>query len=60
MASVLTDSQRKTLEALCDTFVPTVEVETGDSVERDFMGRSASDMQIPATIEQTFADTLLP
>jgi choline dehydrogenase-like flavoprotein len=60
MASVLTDSQRETLEALCDTFVPSVDVETGDPVERDFMGRSASDMQIPATIEQTFADTLLP
>src|SRR3954471_8105439 len=59
-ASVLSDTQRQTLEALCDTFIPSVESETGDPVERDFLARAASDMQIPAAIEQTFADTLLP
>ena len=59
-ASVLTDQQRQTLEALCDTFVPSVEVDSGDPLERGFMARAASDMEIPAHIEQTFADTLLP
>jgi choline dehydrogenase-like flavoprotein len=59
-ASVLTDAQRETLEALCDTFVPSLEAEVGDPVEREFLARSASDMEIPARIEQSFADTLLP
>src|SRR3954451_23152778 len=59
-ASVLSDTQRQTLEALCDTFIPSVEADTGAPVERDFLARAASDMQIPAAIEQTFADTLLP
>jgi choline dehydrogenase-like flavoprotein len=59
-ASVLTDVQRDTLAALCDTFVPSVEVDSGDPVEREFLARAASDMEIPAQIEQTFADTLMP
>jgi choline dehydrogenase-like flavoprotein len=60
MASVLNDSQRETLQALCDTFIPAVESDTGDPLERDFMGRAASDMQVPAHIEQMMADTLVP
>src|SRR5436190_20894808 len=59
-ASVLTDQQREALRTLCDTFVPSVETDTGDPMERDFMARAASDMGIPAVIEQTFADTLMP
>src|SRR3954452_17807673 len=59
-ASVLSDTQRQTLEALCDTFIPSVETDTGDPLERDFLARAASDMLIPAAIEQTFGDTLLP
>src|SRR3954471_10341974 len=59
-ASVLSDTQRQTLEALCDTFIPAVEADTGDPVEREFLARAASHMQIPAVIEQAFADTLLP
>jgi choline dehydrogenase-like flavoprotein len=58
--SVLTDAQRKTLEALCDTFAPPVDADTGDPVEKEFMGRAASDMQIPAQIEGLMAQTLLP
>jgi choline dehydrogenase-like flavoprotein len=59
-ASVLSDTQRQTLEALCDTFIPAVEADTGDPVEREFLARAASHMQIPAVIQQAFADTLLP
>ena len=60
MASVLTDSQRETLAALCDTFVPSLESDTQDPVEREFLARAASDLDIPAQIEGAFADTLLP
>jgi len=59
-ASVLTDQQRETLGALCDTYVPSVDVDSGDPVEREFMARAASAMDVPALIEQSFADTLLP
>ncbi len=59
-AEVLTDAQRATLAALCDTYVPAVESDTPDPVEREFMARSASDMAIPARIEATVADTMTP
>ena len=32
--AVLSDTQRATLEALCDTFVPSVDADTHDEVER--------------------------
>ena len=60
MASVLTDSQRETLSALCDTFAPSLQADSQDPVERDFLARSASDLEVPAQIEGAFADTLLP
>src|SRR3954471_16836812 len=69
-ASVLSDTQRQTLAALCDTFIPSVDSETGDPVEREVLARAASDMFVPAglpahifapaVIEQAFADTYLP
>ncbi len=60
MASVFTEAQRSTLEALCDTFVPSVESDTGDPVERAFMARAASDMQVAPQIEEMLADALIP
>jgi choline dehydrogenase-like flavoprotein len=57
--AVLTDAQRATLEALCDTFVPGVDVDSGDEVEKGFMARSASDMQVPAQIEGLMADVMV-
>ena len=36
--SVLSETQRETLEALCDTFVPSVDTDTHDPVEQEFMG----------------------
>nr|MBA2792918.1 FAD-dependent oxidoreductase [Thermoleophilaceae bacterium] len=60
MAMVFTEGQRTTLEALCDTFVPAVKSDTGDPVEREFLARSAGDMQIAAQMESMLADSLLP
>ena len=56
MASVFDDTQRATLEALCDTFVPAVQSDTGDPVEREFLARSAGDMQIAAQMEAMLGD----
>ena len=58
--AVFDETQRATLEALCETFVPSVQVETGDPLERDFMARSALDMQVPAQIEGMLAQAMTP
>ena len=60
MATVFNEVQRSTLEALCDTFVPAVETDSGDPVEREFMARSAADLQVAAQMEAMLADALLP
>ncbi len=57
-AAVFNDVQRETLDALCETFVPSVEVDTLDPVEAAFMRRSALDMQLPAQIEQMLGDAM--
>ena len=59
-AAVFDETQRATLEALCDTYVPSVEADTGDPLEHDFMARAARDMQIPAQIEGMMADAMTP
>lgn len=58
--AVLNDAQRATLEALCDTFVPRVDADTPDPVERDFMRLAASAMGVPAQIEGLMADVMVP
>lgn len=57
-ATAFTDTQREVLDALCETFVPSVEVDTMDPVEAAFMRRSALDMQLPAQIEGMLADAM--
>jgi len=58
--AVLKETQRQTLLALCDTFVPSVAVETHDPVERGFMARAASDLAVPEQIEGLMADVMTP
>jgi choline dehydrogenase-like flavoprotein len=50
-AGVLDETQRRTLEAVCDTYVPSVPVETRDPVERAFFERSSSGLGVPGLIE---------
>jgi len=60
MAGVLGETRRRTLEALCDTFVPSVPYEGGDETMRAFMARSATDMGVPSQIEGLMAQAMLP
>ena len=60
MAGVLSDTQRQTLEAVCDTFAPAVETETGDAVLRDFLSRTASDLGVPGHIEDLMGKGMTP
>jgi choline dehydrogenase-like flavoprotein len=56
---VLSDTRRRTLEALCDTFVPSLP--PGDpSLDEAFLARSASDLAVAAQIEGLLAQTALP
>ena len=58
--AVLSETRRGVLEALCDTFIPAVEADAGDPVEREFMARAASDLQVAAQIEDLLAQAMLP
>ncbi len=60
MAGVLNETQRRTLEALCDTIVPSAEYDGDDEAMRAFMARSAGDMAIAAQIEGLMAQAMLP
>ena len=42
LASVLNDTQRRTLEAVCDTVVPSVPTDEADATLREFLARSAA------------------
>jgi choline dehydrogenase-like flavoprotein len=60
MAGVLDETQRRTLEAVCDTIVPAVEYEGDDAVMGAFMARSAGDMAVAAQIEGLMAQAMMP
>ncbi len=57
---VLSDTRRHTLEAICDTFAPSIEADDDGQVLRDFYARSASDLGVPAQIEGLLAQSMLP
>jgi hypothetical protein len=49
--TVLNELQRRTLEAVCDTVVPSVQSDLDDPVMRGFLGRAASDLGVAEQIE---------
>jgi len=59
---VLSDTRRRTLGAVCDTFAPSIAVDDDDDgrVLRDFYARSASDLGVPAQIEGLLAQSMMP
>jgi choline dehydrogenase-like flavoprotein len=56
---VLSDTRRRTLELICDTFAPAIDVPGGDPTLEGFYGRSASDLGVAAQIEGLLAQTAL-
>jgi choline dehydrogenase-like flavoprotein len=60
LAPALDETQRATLTALCETYVPSVEIDSGDPVEAEFMARSAADLEVAAQVEAMLSDALLP
>jgi choline dehydrogenase-like flavoprotein len=57
---VLSETRRRTLEAICDTFAPSIEVDDEREELRAFYARSASDLGVPAQIEGLLAASALP
>ena len=57
---VLSDTRRRTLEAICDTFAPSIEVDGDGQALRDFYARSASDLGVPAQIEGLLTQSMMP
>ena len=55
---ILSDTRRRTLEAICDTFAPSIDAPDGDEVLRAFLARSASDLDVAAQIEGLLAQTM--
>jgi choline dehydrogenase-like flavoprotein len=60
MAGVLNETQRRTLEAVCDTFVPAVDYDGDDATMKAYMGRSAGDLQVAAQMEGLMAQAMMP
>ena len=57
---VLSDTRRRTLESVCDTFAPSLQVDDERAEVRDFYARAASDLALAAQIEGLLAQTAMP
>jgi choline dehydrogenase-like flavoprotein len=57
---VLSDMRRRTLEAVCDTFAPSIEVDDDHGALQGFYARSASDLGVASQIEGLLAQSMLP
>jgi acyl-CoA reductase-like NAD-dependent aldehyde dehydrogenase/choline dehydrogenase-like flavoprotein len=59
-SDLFSDSQRSTLTALCDTFVPSLEPPEGESDPTGFWARAASHLTVPEAIEVTLLQANAP
>ena len=57
---VLSDTRRRALEVVCDTFAPAIDVPGEDATLEGFYARAASDLGVAAQIESLLAQTALP
>jgi choline dehydrogenase-like flavoprotein len=57
---VLSDTRRMTLEAICDTFAPTLDSDAAAAQERGFYSRCAGDLGVADQIEALVAQTAMP
>jgi choline dehydrogenase-like flavoprotein len=57
--AVLTEVQRRTLEAVCDTVVPGVQTDEGDPVLRAYLARAASDLAVAEQLEGLMAQAMV-
>ena len=55
---VLSETRRRTLEAICDTFAPSLAAGEGEEELRAFLARSAGDLDVAAQIEGLLAQSM--
>ena len=60
VTEVFDATRQATLEALCDTFVPSVPSDSEDPLEREFMQRSAADLTVAAQVQGLLGQAMLP
>ena len=60
LTAVLSDTQRRTLQAVCDTVVPAVQRDEESEVMREYLERCASDLGVPEQIEGLMAQAMAP
>jgi choline dehydrogenase-like flavoprotein len=60
VAGVLSERQKRCLEALCDTWVPAVERDGADPVEASFLARAADEVGVADQIEVLLGDSMTP
>ncbi len=60
VTGVLSETRRRTLEAVCDTVAPSTEVHADDAVVAEFYARAASDLEVAAQLEGLIAQSLMP
>jgi choline dehydrogenase-like flavoprotein len=58
VTGVLSEEQRRTLAALCDTWVPAVDPDGADPVEAQFLARSANELGVAEQIEALMRDSM--
>lgn len=57
---MLNETRRRTLEAICDTFAPSVKVDSDHAVLREFFARAASDLGVSVLLEGLLAQIMMP
>lgn len=60
LAGVLSEARRRTLEAVCDTVAPTIEVDTDDLAVKQFYARAASELGVAGQLEGLLTQSLMP
>ena len=60
LAEVLTEVQRRTLQAVCDTIVPPVSADGEDEPMRDYLRRAASELGVHDQIVGLMAQAMAP
>jgi choline dehydrogenase-like flavoprotein len=56
---ILSDTRRHTLEAICDTFAPSIADASSDEVLQEFLARSAADLGVAGQIESLLGSVMV-
>src|SRR5207253_7436119 len=58
--AILSEVQRRTLGAVCDTFVPSIDSGSDDQTMREYLARSASDLGVSEQLQALMGESMVP